>query len=71
MKVFTEDCLGCTSGADACDVCKFENTMPDGSCAGMMGERLKNRKMYDLRIQFKLNTALLSTVRVFVCVSQA
>jgi len=32
-EVFTEDCLGCTSGADACDVCKFENTMPDGSCA--------------------------------------
>ena len=27
--------------------------------------------IYILRIQLKLNTALLSTVRVFVCVSQA
>jgi len=33
-EVFTNDCEGCTSGADKCDVCKFENTLPDGSCKG-------------------------------------
>jgi len=33
-EVFTDDCEGCTSGADKCDVCKFENTLPDGSCKG-------------------------------------
>jgi len=33
-EVFTNDCEGCTSGADECNVCKFENTLPDGSCKG-------------------------------------
>jgi len=33
-EVFTDDCEGCTSGADKCDVCKFENTLPDGTCKG-------------------------------------
>ena len=29
----TGRCLPATARADKCDVCRFENTLPDGSCA--------------------------------------
>ena len=48
-KVFTNDCEGCTSGADKCDVCKFENTLPDGSCKGMTSWHMILRSWWWLR----------------------
>merc|ERR1712037_129326 len=31
-EVFTTDCEDCTTGKPECDICTFENTLPDGSC---------------------------------------
>jgi len=31
-KVFTSDCEDCISGVIDCDICKFDHSLPDGSC---------------------------------------
>ena len=31
-EVFTTDCEDCTTGKLECDICTFENMLPDGSC---------------------------------------
>ena len=32
--IFTNDCIGCTSGVLECTICDFGHTMADGSCRG-------------------------------------
>ena len=31
-EIFSNDCEDCTTGKVDCDICKFENMLPDGSC---------------------------------------
>ena len=44
--LFVDNCVDCVSGVLQCDVCHFQDTMPDGSCIAC--KRLWDRNTYDL-----------------------
>ena len=44
-EVFTDTCVDCASGVLQCDVCHFQDTMPDGSCSAC--ELLVSFGVYD------------------------
>ena len=51
-EVFTTDCEDCTTGKLECDICIFENMLPDGSC-GMDFTHFGCAKKHNLGLSFK------------------
>ena len=35
-EAFVAECTDCTTGVAECDVCSFEDTLPDGKCKGKL-----------------------------------
>ena len=61
-EVFTTDCEDCTTGKLECDICTFENMLPDGSC-GMDFTHCfcanKKTRSWVIMYSYKLNCLLL------------